>query len=171
VSRREEILDVAERLLESEGLAALSMRRIAAALGIQAPSLYKHLPGKDAITAGLQARALVGMAAALRGTEDDVRGLAAAYRSWALQRPQLYLLTTRGTLHRDQLPDGVEAAAAAPVVAAAGGDVARARALWAVAHGLVDLELTGRFPADADVDAAWEAAVSCWTGPGSRVAG
>jgi AcrR family transcriptional regulator len=160
VSRRDEILDVAERLLESEGPAALSMRRIATELGMQAPSLYKHLPGKDAIVAGLQCRALVGMAEALSGTQGDVRRLAEAYRAWALARPQLYLLTTRGPLHRDQLPPGVEDAAAAPVLAATDGDVARARALWALAHGLVDLELTGRFPPDADLDAAWKAATS-----------
>ena len=160
MSRRDEILDAAERLLEAEGPDALSMRRIAAELGMQAPSLYKHLQGKDAIVAGLQARALARMADALSGTEDDVRRLASAYRRWALANPQLYLLTTRGTLHRDQLPEGLEAAAAAPVMTAAAGDVATARALWGLVHGLVDLELTGRFPPDADVDAAWRAAAS-----------
>ncbi len=156
VSRRDEILAVAERLLEAEGPSALSMRRIAGELGMQAPSLYKHVHGKEAIVAGLQARALASMAAALDGTGSDVRRLAAAYRRWALERPQLYLLTARGPLLRDQLPAGVEEEAAAPVVAAAGGDVARARALWGMAHGLVDLELTGRFPPDADLDAVWE---------------
>jgi AcrR family transcriptional regulator len=160
VSRREEILDAAERLLEAEGPAALSMRRIATELGMQAPSLYKHLPGKDAIVGGLQARALARMADALGGTGNDVRRLASAYRRWALANPQLYLLTSRGTLHRDQLPEGVEAAAAAPVVTAARGDAATARALWALVHGLADLELTGRFPPDADVDAAWQAAAT-----------
>jgi AcrR family transcriptional regulator len=160
VSRRDEILDAAERLLEAEGPPALSMRRIATELGMQAPSLYKHLPSKDAIVAGLQERALVGMADALSGTGTDVCRMASAYRRWALANPQLYLLTTRGTLHRDQLPEGVEDAAAAPVVAAAAGDAATARALWGLVHGLVDLELTGRFPPDADVDAAWEAAVA-----------
>jgi AcrR family transcriptional regulator len=160
VSRRDEILDAAERLLEAEGPGALSMRRIATELGMQAPSLYKHLPGKDAIVAGLQARALAGMADALGGAGDDVRRLGSAYRRWALANPQLYLLTTRGTLHRDQLPEGLEDAAAAPVVTAAAGDIATARALWGLVHGLADLELTGRFPPGADVDAAWQAAAS-----------
>jgi hypothetical protein len=100
------------------------------------------------------------MAEALAGTEHDVAALAAAYRRSALARPQLYLVATRGPLHRAQLPAGLEDEAAAPVLAAAGGDRARARALWAVAHGLVDLELTGRFPPDADLDAAWAAAAS-----------
>jgi len=29
-----------------------------------------------------------------------------------------------------------------------------------LAHGLVMLEITGRFPADADIDAAWQAGVT-----------
>jgi AcrR family transcriptional regulator len=44
VTRREEILDVAESLLESEGAEALTMRRVAQEMGIRAPSLYKHVP-------------------------------------------------------------------------------------------------------------------------------
>ena len=34
-----------------------------------------------------------------------------------------------------------------------------ARAAWAAVHGLVALELADRFPPDADLDAAWAAAV------------
>jgi hypothetical protein len=39
------------------------------------------------------------------------------------------------------------------------GSVANARAAWGMAHGLVMLELNGRFPPDADVDAAWKAGI------------
>jgi hypothetical protein len=53
------------------------------------------------------------------------------------------------------LPAGLEARAAAPLLAAVGGDPDRARATWAFAHGMVMLELTDRFPAGADLDAAW----------------
>jgi hypothetical protein len=28
--------------------------------------------------------------------------------------------------------------------------------MWAQLHGLIDLELQGRLPADADMDATWE---------------
>ena len=38
---------------------------------------------------------------------------------------------------------------------AAGGDEALARAAWAFAHGMTVLELNGRFPPGADLDAAW----------------
>jgi Tetracyclin repressor-like, C-terminal domain len=51
--------------------------------------------------------------------------------------------------------------AAAPVLWVAGSR-ARARAIWAFAHGMVMLELDQRFPADADLDAAWEAGIAAF---------
>lgn len=159
MTRREEILVVAEALLEAEGPAALTMRRLATEMGIKAPSLYKHVANKDAIEAGLQERALIDMANALAPAEGLVE-ITRLYRQWALAHPGLYELATRRPLHRDEIAPGVEAAAAAQIVAAAGGEEHRARALWALAHGLIDLELAGRFPPDADLDRTWEAALA-----------
>lgn len=151
-------MDAAELLLESEGLAALTMRRLADELGIRAPSLYKHVQGKEDIVLALQVRALQGQAEALAGARD-LSSLAAAYRAWATEHPRLYELISRHSLDRKRLPEGLEDAAAAPLMVTVGYDEARARALWACAHGLVDLELAGRFPPGADVDAAWAAAI------------
>jgi AcrR family transcriptional regulator len=159
VTRRDEVIDVAERLLEAEGPDALTMRRLGEALGMRAPSLYKHVAGKDDIVTALQARALTAQAAALAG-RTNLTTLAAAYRTWALDHPRLYTLLSGRALDREALPPGVEAAAAEPLLRLTGGDVARARALWGLAHGLVDLELAGRFPPDADIDAAWAAAIA-----------
>lgn len=167
MSRLEEIVDTAQRLLEDEGPEALSMRRLAGELGIQAPSLYKHVEGKERIEAELQHRALTQLAEALRPAAD-LATLAHAYRQWALAHPRLYELTTRKPLHRDQLRGDVEAAASARLVALTGGDVDRARALWAAAHGLVDLELAKRFPDGADVQAAWDALVAAFDHPGDH---
>jgi AcrR family transcriptional regulator len=161
LSRRDEVVDVAERVLEAEGPEALTMRRLGEELGMRAPSLYKHVTGKDDIVAALQARALQGQAAALAG-DTTLTALAGSYRAWALAHPRLYDLISRRSLDRAHLPPGVEAAAAAPLLRAVGGDVARARALWGLAHGLVDLELAGRFPADADLGAAWSVAVAAF---------
>jgi AcrR family transcriptional regulator len=159
VTRRDDVIDVAERLLETEGPDALTMRRLGEELGMRAPSLYKHIAGKDDIVAALQARALVAQAAALAG-RTTLATLARAYRAWALDHPRLYELLSRRALDREALPPGVEAAAAEPLLRLTGGDVARARALWGQAHGLVDLELAGRFPPGADIDAAWAAAIA-----------
>jgi AcrR family transcriptional regulator len=156
-ARREQILDCAEAVLEAEGVEALTMRRLADEVGIQAPSLYKHWRDKDALLAALQERALAAFASGMGAVDGDLLSIGRAYRAWALAHPALYELTTRRPLARDALAPGVEDAAAAPLVAAVGGDEHRARAVWAAAHGLVDLELADRFPPGADVDQAWRA--------------
>lgn len=46
---RGEILDAAWRLAERDGIAGLSLRDLAAEVGMRAPSLYTYFPGKAAI--------------------------------------------------------------------------------------------------------------------------
>jgi AcrR family transcriptional regulator len=87
--------------------------------------------------------------------------LAAAYRRFALEHPHLYRLMTNGPLPREHLPTGLEARTAAPLLRVAGSQ-ARARAVWAFAHGMVMLELDHRFPPDADLDAAWQAGIAAF---------
>ncbi len=48
-STRERILDVAERLFASKGLAGTAVRDIAREAGLTAPSLYNHFEGKQAL--------------------------------------------------------------------------------------------------------------------------
>ena len=50
---RERVLSAAMRLADAEGLAPLTMRRLAADLEVEAMSLYHHLPGKPALLDGL----------------------------------------------------------------------------------------------------------------------
>ena len=50
---RERVLAAAVDLADSEGLRAVTMRRLAATLGVEAMSLYHHLPGKDGLLDGL----------------------------------------------------------------------------------------------------------------------
>jgi AcrR family transcriptional regulator len=161
-ARLVEILDAAESIVEREGIDALTMRRLADDVGIRAASLYKHIRDKDELLAMLQERALDSMGAVLVDA-DDLASLGRAYRSWALAHPAMYELTCRRPLARDRLLPGAEDAAAAPVIAAVGGDEHRARALWAAAHGLVDLELADRFPEGADLDAAWQALIDAFS--------
>jgi DNA-binding transcriptional MocR family regulator len=44
---RQRIVDTAVGIADAEGLAALSMRRTAADLGVTTMALYRHVPGKD----------------------------------------------------------------------------------------------------------------------------
>lgn len=166
-TRVEEIVAVARGLLEDDGWDAVTMRAIAERMGIRAPSLYKHVAGKDELRTALVALAFVEtaevFATAVEGAPDSpLDAIAVAYRRWALEHPHLYRLMTEGPLDRDALPEGVEAASAAPLVRACGGDGDVARAAWAFAHGMTILELDGRFPPDADLDAAWRRGIDAF---------
>ena len=167
--RIREIVTTALRLLEEDGAEGLTMRRLGDRLGIRAPSLYKHLSGKAELEAAVIAVGFEDLSAALERAAgagpDPLAALAAAYRDFALARPHLYRLMTERPLDREALPRGLEDRAAAPLVAAAGG-MDRARAAWAFAHGMIMLELNGRFPPDADLDAAWRAGVAAFRAPG-----
>jgi AcrR family transcriptional regulator len=160
-ARQQEIVAVARDLLAREGLEGLTLGRLAGALRIKPPSLYKHFAGKRHIEALLIAEGLAAFAEALEAAGPSLADVAATYRRYALGHPQLYRLMTEGPLPRDLLPDGLEARAAAPVLAAA-GDPDLARAAWAYAHGMVALELAGRFPPGADLDRAWTKAVTAF---------
>ncbi|HEY6708352.1 MAG TPA: TetR-like C-terminal domain-containing protein [Actinomycetota bacterium] len=173
------------QLLEEEGLEALTMRRLAERVGIRAPSLYKHLPDKAALEAAIIATGFEEAAASFEQAVEGVgegpekgrgegpgerrpaaRGnaleaLAAAYRRFALEHPHLYRLMNNGPLPREHLPPGLENRTAAPLLRVAGSQ-ARARAVWAFAHGMVMLELDQRFPPDADLDAAWRAGIAAF---------
>lgn len=50
---RERVLVAAVALADAKGIQALTMRRLAADLGVEAMSLYYHLPGKEALLDGL----------------------------------------------------------------------------------------------------------------------
>ncbi|WP_260477774.1 TetR/AcrR family transcriptional regulator [Nonomuraea sp. WAC 01424] len=173
----------ARELVEAGGVEALTMRALAARLGIRAPSLYKHFPDKSAVEAQLITLALTELAetleraeaggAPMRCAEGDggagervegggLRELGRAYRAYALAHPHLYRLMSAGPLPRGLLPAGVEERAALPLVRLVRGEAA-ARAVWGLAHGLVMLELDGRFPPGADIDAAWAAGLSAFT--------
>jgi AcrR family transcriptional regulator len=162
--RRREIVDAALSILEGEGGSALTMRRLAAAVGIKASSLYKHFPDKEAVEMELIAVGFSDVAerfeeAVRRDRRRPLRAVAATYRAFAHDRPHLYRLMNGRPLQRERLPEGLEARAAAPLLHATGSREL-ARAAWGMAHGLVMLELNGRFPPDADVDAAWAAGVA-----------
>jgi len=165
MSRRDDSVGAALRILEAEGEQALSMRRVADEIGVRAPSLYKHISGRDELIAALQAIGLRAAGQALstarrkRTVATRLPAFAVAYRNMALARPALYRLTAGRPLLRDQLPDGLEQEVAEIVVDVVGGDPDLARALWAFAHGMADLELAGRFPPGADLDKAWRVGV------------
>jgi len=167
--RAEEIVVVARRLLEDQGPEALTMRRVAAGLGIRAPSIYKHLPGKHALELALVEQGMAEMGASLHRAVELASGgavvdaLLRAYRAEALAHPNLYRLATAGPLARHELTPGLEAWAGEPFFLAT-GDPFVSQALWSFAHGMVVLELDGRFPepGPGGLDRTWAAGVAAF---------
>ena len=153
----------ARELVERDGFEALTMRALAARVGIRAPSIYKHLPGKRELERSLVQLALDELGAAIAAAaaeEEPLEAVAGAYRRFALGRPHLYRLLAR----RPVEADGFELVGAAPLLKTV-GSVRRARAAWAFFHGMVQLELAGRFEPGADLDAAWRAGLAAFTRP------
>lgn len=58
---RERILDAALEILDEEGMEGLSMRKLGQALGVEAMSLYNHVPNKAALLDGIHERILLSL--------------------------------------------------------------------------------------------------------------
>ena len=92
---RARILTAALRLVDREGLEALSMRRLGQALGVEAMSLYNHVPNKAAVLDGL-VELLLGELE-IPGPEagdwwERIRRIAHSYRRSAHAHPHAFPL-------------------------------------------------------------------------------
>lgn len=84
------ILDAAVELLDRDGLDALSMRHLGAALGVEAMSLYRHFPSKVRLLEALAGRLLAELdLSASHGAPWtlSVRKLSRDYRQLLLRHP------------------------------------------------------------------------------------
>ncbi|MFT3774988.1 MAG: TetR/AcrR family transcriptional regulator C-terminal domain-containing protein [Minicystis sp.] len=87
---RERVLATALAIVDAEGLDALTMRRLGSELGVEAMSLYHHVPGKAALLDGLHEAILGEMAAPRRGRDwvETLRGMARSFRRVLLAHPR-----------------------------------------------------------------------------------
>jgi AcrR family transcriptional regulator len=99
---RARIIAAAIDLIEREGADAVSMRRIAAELGVGVMSLYNHVPNKDALLSGVAETVLSG----IEFTDDPdahwtdrVRVQARAFRQIAHHYPRSTMLVVSRQLH------------------------------------------------------------------------
>jgi AcrR family transcriptional regulator len=163
----DEILRAARRIVERDGVAALSMQAVAEAVGVRAPSLYKRFADRGALLGAVQ-RQLFGelgerleVAAARPGPELALRAMADAYRAFARAHPHLYELMFAPDVPRDTAGDAARRAAAQPILSRLHDRVGPARALptarvlTAFVHGFVSMELQGAFRLGGDVDEAF----------------
>ncbi|WP_328316666.1 TetR/AcrR family transcriptional regulator [Streptomyces sp. NBC_00388] len=80
---RERIVTTASALVDSEGLAAVSTRRLAAELGVSGPSLYNHFRTKDEILEAV-ADSVSAQVDLSMFDEGDSRGWRTALHDWAV---------------------------------------------------------------------------------------
>lgn len=101
---RERIRDAALELIDADGLGALSMRRLAEALGVQAASLYGHFATKEDVlddVANLIV-AEVDTSGFARGWREGVVVWARSYRAALMAHPHAVPLIASGTQRRDR---------------------------------------------------------------------
>jgi AcrR family transcriptional regulator len=91
---RPAILGAAMALIDRDGAESLTMRSLAAELGVEAMSLYRHVDSKEALLEGV-AEQLMGEIEP-RGVSSDwaeaVRGFASSVRGLAREHPQAFTL-------------------------------------------------------------------------------
>ena len=98
---REKILDAGIAFVDEHGIAALSTRRLGAALGVQGMTLYYYVPNKAALLDGMVERLLQRSVGELRpGADtpwaDAMRDMAWALRATLLAHPgMLTVIATR----------------------------------------------------------------------------
>lgn len=91
---RQRIIDAALELIDEQGLGDLTMRRLGSRLGVEAMSLYKHVPNKDAVVEGVRDLLLAQLAELRRARPpaadwvDALRGVALAFRDVCRSHPR-----------------------------------------------------------------------------------
>jgi AcrR family transcriptional regulator len=171
---RPAIVDAARQMVAEVGLGALSLRRLAARLGVTAPALYAHVEDKEDLLRALAEVefAHLGARFAEVDTEDPVERIRAttrAYVAHARENPELFrvmFLFPPAVGAGLDPPEGIELPAATQAFdtalaaieeAAATGAIATddtlltALALWSAAHGVASvLQLGFEFPTELE---------------------
>jgi AcrR family transcriptional regulator len=176
---RELVVDKAREMIEAEGLEPVSLSRLAAALNVKAPSLYRYFSGKNELLRAVNdvtQQALVtaiGDAVAEAATPHArVLAMAQAYRAFG-QRNSVTFGLLFANNSPDLRPDAAESEQLAlPLqqmmaeVAGESDSLAALRGVLALAHGYVMLELNGQFRRGGDLDATFirivEAYIAGW---------
>lgn len=160
------LVTAAADLIEKKGPEAFTLREVAAAIGVTHGAAYRHFEDKQAILAAVAEEGYrtltLHLARALAGEEADprkrLRMLAAAYVSFALDKPAHYRVMWGPRLNQDGRFPSLETAIEEAFVLlitefqrgqAAGvfrRDPARdlAIAFWVAAHGYVELVMRRR---------------------------
>jgi len=164
-STADRILEAAGQLLAEGGYEALSMRKLAAKIGLSQAAIYRHYADKDELVGRIVAKGYAELVAMVEGIaarggspEEILERNIAAYIDWAAARPVIF----KALLLREIGPAG------AGVEALAAG-VARRRRTFALLAEILERGMAeGRF-ARADAELTAQALWTAMFGLASRV--
>jgi AcrR family transcriptional regulator len=170
--RVNELLAIALEVLEEEGLENLGVGTISRRAGIKPPSLYKQFASKADIEQQLAdlgfrlwAKQIAAASAGLpesAGRRDHVSALAYAYRQLGLDHPQLFRLMNERPFLGVQLIRAVGEVTSIDY-GALFPSLTAGMSFWAWGHGILVLEIIGRFPPEVDLDLMWETMIDAVT--------
>lgn len=170
---RKALLAAALEILETEGLAALSLRRVAAKVGVSHAAPAHHFPTLKALLTGLAVIGFQRFDAAMRAARDEasqtpveqLRAASRGYLAYAVKNPALFrLMFTVTAIDWDAPELGIAAeeprrqlsevcAPAAESLGIAPGPKREAleHMVWAQIHGLAHLAIDQKLPGDGFV--------------------
>jgi AcrR family transcriptional regulator len=145
--RERQIVEAARKIAEADGWGAVTVRRLADAIGFSQPVLYGHFPdGRDGIVRAVALDGFDRLAAALDDAGPGIAELAARYLGFARANPAAYeamfSLPIDVPFGSDATPSSLRTAFAAieRTVAPASDDrETEAELLWASLHGISEL--------------------------------
>ena len=180
------VLDTAQRLLEEDGAAALSVRRLAKELGTSYQLVYTLFGGKQGLLDALFQRGFERLEASCRAIPEtdspanDLARFASAYRDFALANRELYgVMFGREAGFEpsvESLRVALESLSVVNECAARAFDGSPAaqrhfadaqslsRAAWSATHGHVAFEIASWFGSDRDAAARLEDTVRALVG-------
>jgi AcrR family transcriptional regulator len=146
--RREQIAEAARNLAESEGWPAVTMRRLAGALGVTQPVLYSAFENRQAVIDAVALGGFRDIAAALEAVEATPMARMRAYLDFAAAHPRIYeamfSLPSGLDFAADDTPEPLHQAFAALHTVFPDADGTRAEVAWSALHGLATLQAVGR---------------------------
>jgi len=176
---KQAVVQAAADLVNAEGMASLTLRRLAEELGIQPPSLYNHvdgLPGLQRELAVMNARLLadrLNEAAIGKSSTQLFQDVAQAFRAHVKEYPGLYLSTLRASGNQaardeDLVREEERALKIGLAVMASlglqGEEALHAlRAFRSMVHGFATLEVAGGFGLPQDCDESFRRLVQALT--------
>jgi len=141
----------ARDLAESDGWAAVTMRRLAGELGVTQPVLYSAFVGRQALIDAVALNGFSDIAVVLEAADASPMGRMRAYLDFAAAHPRAYeamfSLPSGLAFATDDTPEQLQRAFSGIRDAFPDADESQAEVAWSALHGLATLQASGRLRA------------------------